>query len=97
MTTALARRSPFKAVCLIVDSRRGLLEADAGLIAWSQQAGCPVHVLLTKCDKLSRAELARVLLATRQALAESATLQAFSAVDGTGLDEARRQLDRWLQ
>lgn len=97
MTTALAGRSSLKGLFLIVDSRRGLLEGDAGLIAWSQQAGRPVHVLLTKCDKLKRAELARVLLATRQALAESATLQAFSAVDGTGLDEARRQLDRWLQ
>jgi len=97
MTTALARRSSLKGLFLVVDSRRGLLEGDAGLIEWSQQAGCPIHVLLTKCDKLTRTELAGVLVATRQALAGRATLQAFSAVDGTGLDEARRQLDRWLQ
>ena len=97
MTTALARRSSLKGLFLIVDSRRGLLDGDAGLIAWAREAGRPVHVLLTKCDKLTRSELARAVLATRQALAESATLQAFSAVDGTGLDEARRQLDHWLK
>ena len=97
MTTALARRSSLKGLFLIVDSRRGLLEGDAGLIAWAQEAGRPVHVLLTKCDKLKRAELAKVLVDARQALAASATVQTFSAVAGTGLDEARRQLDHWLK
>ena len=97
MIAALARRSSLKGLFLIVDSRRGLLEGDTGLIAWAQDAGRPVHVLLTKCDKLKRAELARTLMAVRQALANSATLQAFSAVAGTGLEEARRQLDHWLK
>src|SRR5258708_13937866 len=54
MTTALAARSSLRGLFLIVDSRRGLLEGDAGPIEWSQQAGCPVHVLLTKSDKLPR-------------------------------------------
>jgi len=97
MIAALARRSSLKGLFLIVDSRRGLLEGDTGLIAWAQDAGRPVHVLLTKCDKLKRAELARTLMAVRQALTDSATVQAFSAVAGTGLEEARRQLDHWLK
>ena len=97
MIAALARRGSLRGLFLIVDSRRGLLEGDTGLIAWAQDAGRPVHVLLTKCDKLKRAELARTLMAVRQALANSATLQAFSAVAGTGLEEARRQLDHWLK
>ena len=97
MIAALARRSSLKGLFLIVDSRRGLLEGDAGLIAWAQDAGRPVHVLMTKCDKLKRAELAGTLMAARQALAASATVQAFSAITGTGLEEARRQLDHWLK
>jgi GTP-binding protein len=97
MTTALAGRSSLKGLFLIVDSRRGLLEGDAGLIAWAREAGRPVHVLLTKCDKLTRVERAKILITTSQALAENATLQAFSAVDGTGLDEARRQLNHWFK
>jgi len=97
MIVALARRSSLKGLFLIVDSRRGLLEGDTGLIAWAQDAGRPVHVLLTKCDKLKRAELASTLMVVRQTLADSATVQAFSAVAGTGLEEARRQLDHWLK
>jgi GTP-binding protein len=97
MTTALAQRASLKGLFLIVDCRRGLLEGDAGLIAWARESGHPVHVLMTKCDKLARAELGRTLAAARQALAASATAQAFSAVDGTGLDEARRQLDHWFK
>jgi len=97
MIAALARRSSLKGLFLIVDSRRGLLEGDTGLIAWAQDAGRPVHVLLTKCDKLKRAELASTLMVVRQTLADSATVQAFSAVAGTGLEEARRQLDHWLK
>jgi GTP-binding protein len=97
MTTALAERASLRGLFLIVDSRRGLLEGDEGLIAWAQAVHCPVHVLLSKSDKLKRAELARALALARQALAGRATVQAFSAVDGTGLEEARRQLHQWFQ
>ncbi len=97
MTTALAARASLRGLFLIVDSRRGLLEGDAGLIAWAEAVRCPVHVLLSKTDKLKRAELARALTLARQALAGRATAQAFSAVDGTGLEEARRQLHQWFQ
>ena len=97
MTTALAARASLRGLFLIVDSRRGLLEGDEGLIAWAQAVRCPVHVLLSKTDKLKRAELARALSLARQALAGQATVQAFSAVDGTGLEEARRQLHQWFQ
>jgi GTP-binding protein len=97
MTTALAARASLRGLFLIVDSRRGLLEGDEGLIAWAQAVRCPVHVLLGKADKLKRAELARALALARQALAGRATVQAFSAVDGTGLEEARRQLHQWFQ
>jgi len=97
MTTALARRQSLRGLFLIVDSRRGLLEGDDGLLAWAAEAGCPVHVLLTKTDKLKRAELAQAMAAAHQALEGHATVQAFSAVDGTGLEEARRQLKQWYK
>ncbi len=97
MTTALAQRASLRGLFLIVDSRRGLLEGDDGLIAWAEAVRCPVHVLLSKTDKLKRAELAQALAAAQRALAGRATVQAFSAVDGTGLEEARHQLHQWFQ
>jgi GTP-binding protein len=97
MTDALARRSSLRGLLVLVDSRRGLLAGDEGLLAWAQAAGCPVHVLLSKTDKLKRAELARALASAERGLAGRATVQAFSAVDGTGLEQARRQLDQWFR
>ena len=97
MTTALSQRSALRGLFLVIDSRRGVLEGDLGLIEWAAAATCPVHVLLSKADKLKRAELARTVAAAQQALQACATVQAFSAVDGTGLEQARGQLDHWLK
>jgi GTP-binding protein len=55
-----------------------------------------MHVLLSKADKLSRAEGARALEAARDALAGRATLQLFSAMEGTGIGEAQETLLEWL-
>ena len=52
---------PVALVLLLVDSRRGLGEADAGLFAWLADRGLPVRLLLTKTDLVSPAELARVV------------------------------------
>ena len=97
MTTALATRESLRGLFLMIDSRRGVLEGDEGLIEWAQNAGCAVHVLFTKADKLRRSELASALALARRTLAARATLQAFSAHDSTGLDEARRQLHQWFK
>ena len=97
MTTALAKRTAMRGMFLIIDSRRGVLEGDVGLLDWAGASNFPVHVLLSKTDKLKRAELGQALAAAQRALAGLATVQAFSAHDGSGLDEARRQLDRWFR
>ncbi len=97
MTTALSQRAALRGLFLVIDSRRGVLPGDEELIAWAGAASCPVHVLLSKSDKLKRAELARTLAAAQHALTGRATVQAFSAVDGTGLEQARGQLNQWLK
>lgn len=97
MTTALSQRESLRGLFLVVDSRRGVHARDEELIAWASLADCPVHVLLSKADKLKRAELNRTLAAAQHGLEGSATVQAFSAVDGTGLEQARSQLNQWLK
>ena len=44
MTTALAQRASLRGLFLIIDSRRGVLAGDDGLIAWAAAVHCPVHV-----------------------------------------------------
>jgi GTP-binding protein len=97
MTTALSQRATLHGMFLIIDSRRGVHARDEELIAWAAAAHFPVHVLLSKADKLKRAELTRTLAAAQKGLAGRATVQAFSAVDGTGLEQARGQLNQWLK
>ena len=97
MTTALSQRAALRGLMLVIDSRRGVQAADEELIAWAAAVDCPVHVLLSKADKLKRAELTRTLAAAQQRLAGRATVQSFSAIDGTGLEQGRAQLNQWLK
>jgi GTP-binding protein len=96
MIDALARRESLRGMMLMVDSRRGLLDGDEGLLDWAASADAPIHVLLTKVDKLKRNELRAVIAGVTKDLAGRATVQAFSAMDGTGLEEARAQLRHWF-
>jgi GTP-binding protein len=92
---ALHERASLRGLFVIVDARRGVTEGDEGLLDWLAPDR-RVHVLLSKADKLSRAEGARALNAARSALAGRATLQLFSATDGTGHAEAQDTLLEWL-
>jgi GTP-binding protein len=93
---ALKHRSSLRGLFMIVDSRRGLTEGDAGLLDWAT-APLLIHILLSKADKLNRNDSRQVLQATRNAMGERASVQLFSVPDKTGLDEAQRTLAKWLQ
>ena len=59
----------------------------------------PVHILLTKADKLKRGPAQSTLLKVRGTLADKADLvsiQLFSALKKTGLEELREILSAWL-
>lgn len=96
MIDALARRESLRGLFVVIDSRRGVMEGDWGLLEWAEAACLPVHVLLSKSDKLKRAEAREALKAAQSALRGRAGVQLFSVEDNTGLDEARATLDAWL-
>lgn len=78
---------------LVMDVRHPLTDFDRHLLAWAGTAGCPVHILLTKADKLSRGRGIATLQTVRRELGPGVSLQLFSALKGTGIDEAREALD----
>ena len=99
LSAYLETRKSLKGMILLCDVRRGLTEYDQQMILWCDQAGLRVHILLTKSDKLKKGPAKASLLATQRLLPSlhaSASVQLFSALKKTGLDEARRQLDQWL-
>jgi GTP-binding protein len=92
---ALKTRESLRGLFMIVDSRRGFTEGDGALLDWAT-APLNVHVLLSKADKLNRSDSAKVLRETRAALGDRGTAQLFSVPAKTGIDEAQRTLEAWL-
>ncbi|WJW75463.1 ribosome biogenesis GTP-binding protein YihA/YsxC [Thiohalobacter sp. IOR34] len=96
----LERRRSLAGLILLMDIRHPLTEADLQMLGWAQAAGLPVHILLTKADKLKRGPAQAALLGVRKALREAgieASVQLFSALKKTGLDEVRALLSDWLE
>jgi GTP-binding protein len=88
----LHRRRSLRGVVLIIDIRHPLKAFDHGMLDFCRAVALPCHVLLTKADKLSRNQVSQALAALRRQCAEegfAATVQAFSAHDRQGVDEAR--------
>ena len=94
---ALRERASLRGLVLIVDSRRGVAPEDENLIAWARESGARmrVHVLLSKADKLNRSEGAKVLRESKATLEGVATVQLFSVLAKTGVEEAQQVLQQW--
>jgi len=82
---------------LIVDIRRKLTDFDRQMIAFAESVELPVHILLTKADKLKKGQAATALLEVKKELGERASAQLFSALKRQGEQEARDVLERLLQ
>jgi len=90
------QRQSLSGLLLVVDIRRELLDFDRQMLSLASSVSLPVHVLLTKADKLKRGKAATALLRVRKELGDSATVQLFSAHNRQGVEEAREVLERFL-
>jgi GTP-binding protein len=96
----LTGRGTLAGVVVLMDARHPLTRNDREFLEWLRPVHAPRLVLLSKSDKLSRAEQAKTLAATRDALDKAALtslVQLFSSSSGEGVEEARQQLDNWLR
>lgn len=96
MEDYLNGRAELAGVVLVMDIRHPLKPFDEQMLAWAEHAGLPVHVLLTKADKLTRNHQNQALAAVRRAL-PAASIQLFSATSGQGVEEVRSLLAQWLK
>jgi len=96
----LASRRRFAGMVLLTDARRPLLQSDRQFLAWLAPVPAPRLILLSKADKLSRAEQAAALKLAHAALEEEriqATTLLFSCKESARVDEARELLETWLR
>jgi GTP-binding protein len=95
----LAERRTLRGVILLMDIRHPLKDLDWQMIDWCEASKLPVHILLTKADKLKRGAASKSLMHVKKALKEKdsgATVQLFSALKREGVDQAHAVLDSWL-
>ena len=97
----LAQRNELAGLVVIMDIRRPLTDLDLRLIDWFRPTGRPIHILLSKADKLSRQEQTKVLASVRAELAtwgdaELYSVQLFSSLKKTGVEDAEKVLAGWL-
>ena len=100
MEAYLQQQQSLRGLVIIMDIRHPLKDFDWQMLDWCHYYNLPAHVLLTKADKLKRGARQSSLLAVRKLLQESgaeATVQTFSALKQTGLDELIAKLNEWLQ
>lgn len=96
----LRERESLYGIILVMDIRHPLTEFDWQMIEWCAYSKKPLHLLLTKADKLNYGAAKNTLLKVQRELEKqgiSVTLQIFSALKKTGVDDVHQLLDVWFQ
>ena len=93
----LRNRSCLRGIILLVDIRHPIKDFDEMMINWSLGVSLPLHILLTKADKLRRGAQQNTLLDLRRRLPDTITVQVFSATKKQGLDVLENKLREWLR
>ncbi|MBI5919625.1 MAG: YihA family ribosome biogenesis GTP-binding protein [Nitrosomonadales bacterium] len=95
----LQRRDSLCGLVIIMDARHPLTSLDVQMLDWFSQTGKPVHVLLTKSDKLSRQQSTQTLNQVRSHLTQHyphCTVQLFSSSKKLGVAEAEAVIAGWF-
>jgi GTP-binding protein len=97
----LSKREQLAGLVVIMDIRRPLTDLDIRLIDWFRPTGRPIHILLSKADKVSRQEQTKILRSVKAELAtwggaDIYSVQLFSSLKKTGVEEAEGVLAGWL-
>lgn len=95
----LMHRVSLRGLVVVMDVRHPMKELDHEIIEWATQAQIPVHILLTKADKLSHGSACATLQQVQQSLGEfqnKVGVQLFSSLERTGLQEVIQVLNHWF-
>ena len=99
LSAYLSYRTSLHGLVLVMDCRHPLTPLDRQMLDWFCPSGKPVHVLLTKSDKLSRNAANQTLQAVKKELNETwgnCTVQLFSSLKKQGVEEAEKIIGQWL-
>lgn len=96
----LSQRHSLQGIILLMDIRHPLTDFDRMLLDWASASKMPVHILLTKMDKLTFGAAKNTLLNVKKELDQyqqaEFSIQLFSSVKRQGIAEALDVLRQWL-
>ena len=96
----LEHRQCLQGIFLMMDCRHPLKDNDRQMLEWAGHIGLPVHILLTKADKLKKGPAKNSLLKVRKTITQISpdfSAQLFSSLKKTGIEEAHAKLDEWFE
>ena len=97
LTAFLLERQALKGLVIVVDIRRGISELDQALIDMMGNS-LPLHVLLTKSDKLSRSAINKAIADTRARLVgPEQSVSTLSVLNRQGLESLEQVCRKWLE
>jgi len=104
LPTYLQQRQSLVGLVIVMDIRNPMTALDINMLDWFAPRQKPIHVLLTKCDKLSKDKQNRTLFSVQKELENQwstfyqtpCTVQLFSSLKKIGLEEADGVLETWL-
>ena len=95
----LRNRYSLRGLVLLMDVRHPLTEFDQMMLDYADQRGMPVHILLTKADKLKKGPASAALQKVRSRLKDwedLVSVQLFSSLKRDGVDTLSQKLNQWL-
>lgn len=101
LATYLEKRRSLRGLILLMDIRHPLQTFDRQMLNWAERGNMPVHILLTKADKLGRGQQKSALLSAQKIVRQhhpehAITLQAFSSLKKEGGEQLQDVLNEWL-
>ena len=97
LSTFLLERQALRGLVIVVDIRRGLSDLDLALMQMMDNT-LPLHILLTKSDKLGRNAIRQTVARTEAQLgAPGQTVSTLSTLNGHGLEQLQQRCGSWLE
>lgn len=93
-------RHCLRGLVLLMDCRHPLKDLDQMMVDWALDREIPVHILLTKADKISRSEAKSGVLQVKkyyQFHDDLVSVQSFSSLKKQGIDELITKLNQWYE
>jgi len=96
LSTFLLQRQALRGLVIVVDIRRGISDLDRALMRMMDNS-LPLHILLTKSDKLGHNAIQDAIARTRAQLGgPGQTVSTLSIQTGQGLEQLQQRCEEWL-